>query len=223
MCARYSFFSVQVFQQEFDLEPEGIEPHFNIAPTDVVPAIVDVGNGMELTMMQWGLVPSWAKDPSIGQKLINARADTVSEKPSFRTAIKKRRCLLPADGFFEWKGPKGHKQPYFIRMRSRKPFALAGLWEYWESGEGALVSCTVVTTEPNELVSTIHTRMPVIIGHDDFARWLDPCMQSVESLLPLFAPYPSGEMEMFPVTKSMSNPGYESPSIVEPVPSETLF
>ncbi len=223
MCARYSFFSVQVFQQEFDLEPEGIDKHFNIAPTDVVPAIVDTGKGRELLFMKWGLVPSWSKDPSIGQKLINARAETLAEKPSFRTAFKKRRCLLPADGFFEWKGEKGHKQPYFIRMKSQRPFAFAGLWEYWEGADGALVTCTIVTTEPNELLATVHNRMPVIVAHDDYGNWLDPNVQATAPLMPILCPYPADEMEMYPVTKAMSNPGYESPAIVEPVPSETLF
>lgn len=223
MCARYSFFSVQLFQQEFDLDPDGIEAHYNIAPTDVVPAVTETNEGRTLQFFQWGLVPSWSKDSSIGQKLINARAETLTEKPSFRTAFKRRRCLLPADGFFEWKGEKGNKQPYFIRMRSARPFAIAGLYEYWEGVAGALATCTIVTTEPNELLSTIHNRMPVIVAKSDFDTWLDPKIQSAEPLLPILAPYPDGELEMFPVTRSMSNPGFESPTIVEPVPSETLF
>jgi putative SOS response-associated peptidase YedK len=223
MCARYSFFSVQVFQQEFGVDPVGIEEHFNIAPTDVVPAIVDFGDGRAIEHFQWGLVPSWSKDPSIGQKLINARAETLAEKPSFRSAFKKRRCLLPADGFFEWKGEKGNKQPYFIRLRSRRPFALAGLYEFWEGVEGALATCTIVTTTPNELLSTVHTRMPVIVGPDDFDAWLDPKTQETTILMPLLAPYPDGELEMYPVTRMMSNPAFESPAAVEPVPSETLF
>jgi putative SOS response-associated peptidase YedK len=223
MCARYSFFSVQLFQQEFDLDPEGIEPHFNIAPTDVAPVVVQDANGRRLEQMQWGLVPSWSKDASIGQKLINARAETLAEKPSFRTALKKRRCLVPADGFFEWKGEKGNKQPFFFRMRSRAPFAFAGLWEYWEGTEGALVTYTIVTTEPNELLATVHTRMPAIIAHHDYAAWLDHSVQRGEAVLPLLSPYPAEEMEMYPVTKAMSNPSFESPAIVEPVAAGTLF
>jgi putative SOS response-associated peptidase YedK len=223
MCARYSFFSVKLFQPEFDLDPDGIEEHYNIAPTDVVPGIIETAQGRELQFFQWGLVPSWSKDPTVGQKLINARAETLCEKPSFRTAFKRRRCLLPADGFFEWKGEKGNKQPYFIRMRSHKPFALAGLYEYWEGAEGALVTCTIVTTEPNELLSTVHNRMPVIVAKDDYGTWLDPKVQTPEPLMPILAPYPSNELEMYPVTRRMSNPGYESPEIIEQVPSETLF
>ncbi len=223
MCARYSFFSVQLFQQEFDLDPEGVEPHFNIAPTDVAPVIVQDSDGRRVEQMQWGLVPSWSKDVTIGQKLINARAETLAEKPSFRTALKRRRCLVPADGFFEWKGEKGHKQPFFFRMRSGSPFAFAGLWEYWEGVEGALVTYTIITTEPNELLATVHTRMPAIIARSDYDAWLDHTVQSSELVLPLLAPYSAGEMEMHPVTKAMSNPSYESPTIVEPVAAETLF
>ena len=111
MCARYSFFSIKLFQPEFDLDPDGIEEHYNIAPTDVVPGIIETGSGRELQFFQWGLVPSWSKDPTVGQKLINARAETLCEKPSFRTEFQRRRCLLPADGFFEWKGENGNKQP----------------------------------------------------------------------------------------------------------------
>jgi putative SOS response-associated peptidase YedK len=223
MCARYSFFSVQVFQQEFDLDPDGVQPHYNIAPTDVVPAITQNEQGRSLEFMQWGLVPSWAKDPAIGNKLINARAETLAEKPSFRSAFKKRRCLLPADGFFEWKGEKGSKQPFFVHMKSQRPFAFAGLWEYWESPDGALVTCTIVTTEPNALLAKIHTRMPVIIARSDYDAWLDHSIKETSQLAPLLTPYPDGEMAMHPVTKAVGNPGFESPAIVEPIPASTLF
>ncbi len=223
MCARYSLFSRQLFQQEFDLAADGVEPHYNIAPTDVAPIIVETEHGRALEPMQWGLVPSWSKDPAIGQKLINARAETLAEKPSFRTAFKRRRCLVPADGFFEWKGEKGSKQPFFIRMKSQSPFAFAGLWEHWEGVDGELTTFTIVTTEPNELLATVHTRMPVIIARSDYDAWLDHNVQNGELLIPLLTPYAAEEMEMYPVTKAMSNPSYESPTIVEPVAAETLF
>jgi putative SOS response-associated peptidase YedK len=217
MCARYSFYNVKLFQAAFDFDPDGIEPHYNIAPTDVAPVITA---GRKLEFMQWGLVPSWSKDVSIGQKLINARAETLAEKPSFRSALKKRRCLVPADGFFEWQGEKSTKQPLFIRMRSGQPFAFAGLWEYWEGVEGALVTYTIVTTSPNELLSTVHTRMPVIVARSDYDAWLDVSVSDVSALL---APYPADEMEMYPVTKAVGNPTFESPTVVEPIAPTTLF
>ena len=223
MCARYSFFSVQVFQHEFGLEPEGIEAHFNIAPTDVVSVITSAEKGRALEQMQWGLVPSWSKDPTIGTKLINARAETLAEKPSFRTAFKRRRCLIPADGFFEWKGEKGHKQPFFIHLKSKRPFAFAGLWEQWEGVDGALVTCTIVTTSANELVSTVHTRMPVILARSDYGAWLDHSITEPARLLHLLAPFESEEMSMHPVTKAMSNPRYESPDAVAAIASSALF
>ena len=188
MCARYALFRKQLFRQQFEIELDDVEPHYNIAPTDVAPIITGNGSSRKLEMKQWGLVPSWAKDPSIGQKLINARAETLSEKPSFRAAFKKRRCLVPADGFFEWKGVKGQKQPFFIRMRSHSPFAFAGLWEYWEGTDGALVTFTIVTTEPNKLLATVHSRMPAILAESDYDAWLDPSLQGHGSLMPLLAP-----------------------------------
>jgi putative SOS response-associated peptidase YedK len=223
MCARYSFFNVQLYQLSFGVEPTDVEPHYNIAPTDVAPVIVQDEAGRRTEHMQWGLVPSWSKDPAVGQKLINARADTLAEKPSFRTAFKRRRCLVPADGFFEWKGEKGSKQPFFVHRRDGRPFAFAGLWEYWEGVGGALVTYTIVTTEPNELCATVHNRMPVILASSDYDAWLDHRVQDVSRLQPLLCPYAPDELELYPVTKAMSNPTYESPVIVEPVPSETLF
>ena len=221
MCARYAFFNVSLFEQEFEVDPGGIEAQYNNAPTDVVPGIINVGNGRELVFFQWGLVPSWAKDPSIGQKLINARGETLSEKPSFRSAFKRRRCLLPADGFFEWNGEKGRKQPYYIHLD--RPFALAGLWEDWESPDGALVTCTIVTTVPNDKMQEIHTRMPVIIDRADYDAWLDPHQQDTRALTALLAPYPSARMSMYTVSRAMSNPRFKSPSAISPIAPETLF
>lgn len=223
MCARYTFFSVSLFEQEFGVNADGVEAQYNIAPTDVVPGIVDRGNGRELLFFQWGLVPSWAKDPSIGQKLINARGETLGEKPSFRAAFKRRRCLLPTDGFFEWKGEKGHKQPLFIHLEPSHPFAFAGLWEEWESPDGALVTCTIVTTEPNALIQTFHTRMPVILDRGNYDAWLDHKNEDVRSLTSLLAPYPAERMAMYPVSRSVSNPRFKEPLTIVPVGPETLF
>lgn len=205
------------------LEAPDLDAHYNIAPTDVVPAVVQGEKGRELQMFQWGFVPSWAKDPSIGSRMINARAETLREKPSFRAAFKKRRCLIPVDGFYEWRGEKGHKQPYFIRMKSAEPFSFGGLWEYWEGVEGALVSCAIITTEPNELISEVHNRMPVIIGRDDYDLWLSHDSQETKQLAPLLAPFESEEMEMYPVAKAMSSPRFDSPTAIVEVEPETLF
>ena len=213
MCARYAFFTVENLMREFMLlEAPELAALYNIAPTDVVPAVVQGEKGREVQMFQWGLVPSWAKDPSIGSRMINARAETLSEKPSFRAAFKKRRCLIPADGFYEWKGEKGHKQPYFIRMKSAKPFAFAGLWEHWEGVEGELVSCTIITTEPNELVSEVHNRMPVILPYEAEEMWLDSRVQNTETLMSLLRPFPANSMEAYEVStlvNSVKNQGSE--------------
>ncbi len=223
MCARFSRFRFSVFQLVFNFDAEGIEPQYNIAPTDVVPVVVETTDGRRIEHMQWGLVPTWSKDPGIGSQLINARAETLDEKPSFRRAFKRRRCLVPADGFFEWSGEKGSKQPYFVRLKSDESFAFAGLWEHWEGVGGELTTFTIVTTVSNELLANLHTRMPVIIAHPDYDVWLDDTVQKTELLMPLLVPYAASEMEMHPVTKAMSNPSFKSSSAIEPSTSGTLF
>ncbi len=224
MCARFAFFSMNIQRDVFGIDPiPDFTPHWNIAPTDFVAAIsVDKGKRV-WRFYQWGLVPGWAKDMSIGQKLINARCETVAEKPSFRSAIKRRRCVIPADGFYEWKGPKGSKQPYFIRKRSKQPLALAGMWEYWEGNEGVVESCTILTSEPNAMMAEVHNRMPVILGKSQIDSWLNPRIQDFNSLRAVCEPYPSDLMEMYPVVKAMSNPRFDSPEAVEPIPPTTLF
>ena len=221
MCGRFTLtvnpaevqesFSPYTFPQKF-------APRFNIAPTQPVLAIPnDDQNTADFFV--WGLIPMWAKDPSIGNRLINARAETLEEKPSFRSSLKYKRCLILADGFYEWKGSEGKKvkTPFFIHMKDRKPFAFAGLWDSWNSPDGSLVkSCTIITTEPNELTGIIHDRMPVILHPRDYAKWLDPSPQTPDQLKPLLKPFPADLMDAYPVSPLVNTPANDKPELVVP-------
>ena len=168
----------------------------------------------------WGLIPSWSKDPSIANKLINARGETIAEKPSFRGGFKYKRCLILTDGFYEWKVVQGEKTktPYFIHMKDKKPFAFAGLWDEWQSSDGgALRTCTIITTEPNELMSTLHNRMPVILDSADYSQWLDPAPRTPESLLPLIRSFPADRMSAYPVSTMVNSPGNDRAECILPV------
>jgi putative SOS response-associated peptidase YedK len=168
--------------------------------------------------MQWGLIPSWAKDPKIGNKLINARAETLAEKPSFRNAFKRRRCLIIADGFYEWQKLEKRKQPYYIKMQDGKPFAFAGLWENWKSPEGEeVISCTIVTTAANSLMEPIHDRMPVILSLDECDRWLDSSVSDPQVLQSLLKPYKSDEMQAISVSATVNNPANETAECINPL------
>lgn len=198
---------------------EDWEPRFNIAPTQPVAVIPNRGDN-RLDFFQWGLIPAWAKDPSIGSRLINARAETLAEKASFRNAYRRRRCLILADGFYEWKVIAGQKrkQPILIKMQSGDPFGFAGLWETWSSPEGSqLNSCTIITTEPNELVREIHNRMPVILEKEAHALWLDPAEKKHQELQHLLKSYPAGEMVAFPVSTLVNSPNNDNPACVIPL------
>jgi putative SOS response-associated peptidase YedK len=203
----------------FGLELAGeLPPRYNIAPSQPVAAIRAGGSGArELTLLQWGLIPSWAKEPAIGSRMINARAETAAEKPSFRAAMKRRRCLIPASGFYEWTRVGAAKQPFFVRMKGGRPFALAGLWEQWCGEDGSeLETCAILTTSPNELAAKIHPRMPVIIAPGDYGRWMDPANEKPGTLEPLLRPYPAGEMEAHPVSRHVNNPRNDDPACIEP-------
>ena len=168
--------------------------------------------------MQWGLIPGWAKDPTIGARLINARAETAAEKPAFRNAIRRRRCLVVADGFYEWQGAGRTKQPYFIRLCDDRPFAFAGIWEAWEAADHTMLeACAILTTGPNELIRPIHDRMPVILPSGDYAAWLDPTIEDPRQVTPLLTPYPSDAMQAHPVGKFVNSPAHDSPQCIEPV------
>ena len=195
-------------------------PRYNIAPTQPVVAIrLDEHGERDLTFFHWGLIPSWSKDIQIGSRMINARSETVTEKPSFRTAFKRRRCLIPADGFYEWQKQADGKQPMFIRPTDgeERPFALAGLWEFWSDPDGGTIqSCTILTTTPNELMAPIHNRMPVIVEPEDFDLWLHP-EPDPEQGLHLLRPYPAEKMVAYPVSTLVNNPRHDNPECIQPI------
>ena len=188
--------------------PGGLTPRYNIAPTQPVAVIPNIGE-YRLDYYVWGLIPSWAKDPEIGSRMINARSETLAEKPAFRNSYRRKRCLVLADGFYEWKQlERGKaKQPVYIYMKSRQPFAFAGLWDLWHAPDGSEVrSCTIITTQPNELLQSIHNRMPVILPSQAQPAWLDPSEQSPDRLSKLLISYPSDEMMAHPVSRLVNSP-----------------
>lgn len=221
MCGRYTLtVDASVLATLFDLEPLfEIEPRYNIAPSQPVPIVRRNNEDQrELAWARWGLIPSWAKDPKIGNKLINARAETAADKPSFRSAYKHRRCLLPADGFFEWvKIPNG-KQPHYIRFTDRRVFAFGGLWERWTPPDGDPVeSCTILTTRPNRLIASLHDRMPVIIPSERFGDWIDRNPLSADTAETMLLPHSADQMEAVPVGSRVNSPKNDDPRCVEPV------
>jgi len=224
-----------------------LSPRYNIAPTQPVACVrratpssteptTPATATRELVALRWGLIPYWAKDPAIGTRMINARAESVADKPAYREAFRKRRCLVVADGFYEWKRLQGSKQPYFIFMEDRRPFAFAGLWERWKpregqldkiigparpevpmSADGCVESCSFLTTVPNELMETIHDRMPVIVPPEHWDTWLDPDLDDPEALEELLLPYPADKMRAYPVSTHVNKPGNDDPACVEPL------
>lgn len=220
MCGRFaSSTPPERLAEEFEVEevPE-MDARYNIAPTQDVLTVRRKPDGREARILKWGLIPSWAKDPSMGARLINARSETVTEKPAFRSAFKKRRCLIPADGFYEWQVTSGPKQPFFIHMRDRHPFGFAGLWERWEGEDGRVVeSCTILTTEANELMGPIHDRMPVILHPDEYELWLDEDVRKQDLRLELLKPYAASEMAAYPVSLMVNSPRHEGVELVQPL------
>jgi putative SOS response-associated peptidase YedK len=191
-------------------------PRFNLAPTQLMPVVPNDGQRM-LDAFRWGLIPSWAKDASIGNKLINARCETVAEKPSFRSALKRRRCLLLIDGFFEWKQSTKPKTPFFFHRKDRKPFALAGLWEEWRASESGEVmrTCTLITTGANGLMASIHDRMPVILLPEGQQQWLNPEPMEAAELMPLLVPCPDDFLETYEVARVVNSPTNDVPACIE--------
>jgi putative SOS response-associated peptidase YedK len=220
MCGRFALFaSGDEVAKRFQLaETPLFELRYNIAPTQSIAAIRSTPAGRQLSFLRWGLIPSWASDPAIGNRLINARSETVADKPSFRSAFKQRRCLIPASGFYEWQKTSARsKQPYCIRPRDGGLFALAGLWERWHDPQGeAVQTCTILTTEANELMRTLHDRMPVILDPSADALWLDP-RSSADVLRSLFVPFASERMEAYAVNPYVSNAKHEGPRCLEPM------
>jgi putative SOS response-associated peptidase YedK len=193
------------------------QPRYNIAPSQSI-LVVTENSPRTLQAMQWGLIPSWAQDPGIGNRLINARAETLAEKPSFKTALVRRRCLIPADGFYEWQRIGANKQPMRIHRKDDALFGFAGLWDEWRSPEGApLRTCTLITVAPNALMTPIHNRMPAILRPEDEAAWLAPTTRSVPDLLSLLLPYPDAELEAYAVSKAVNTPTVDDPGCILPV------
>jgi putative SOS response-associated peptidase YedK len=192
-------------------------PRYNIAPSQPVLTLIDAQE-RRAGFLRWGLIPSWAKDLGIGDRMINARAETVAEKPSFRRALQKRRCLVLADGFYEWRKEGKKKTPLFITLKAREPFAFAGLWETWKSPTGeAIHSCTIITTTPNALMESIHNRMPVILPREAETRWLDRTVEDPQSLLSLLTPHPAEAMVAYPVSQLVNSPRNDTSACIEPV------
>ncbi|MBI3071545.1 MAG: SOS response-associated peptidase [Deltaproteobacteria bacterium] len=231
MCGRYTFavdpadLAEVLPGYEF---PADVRPRYNIAPTQNVAVVANDGE-RRVQLFRWGLIPSWAKDPAIGARMINARAETVAEKPSFRAAFKRRRCLVLADGYYEWRKETGgaKKTPFHIRLKPApsketrgvqrsRPFAFAGLWETWDSPDGGpLRTCTIITTTPNAALVAIHDRMPVILAPRDYAMWLARADTPPATLAPLLKPYPADEMEAVRVSTFVNNPRNDDPRCIE--------
>ncbi|MBI5847920.1 MAG: SOS response-associated peptidase [Nitrospirae bacterium] len=220
MCGRFVRSSpIEKIRTEFRVNKalDEIGPSYNIAPAQDILIINNEGE-KRLIACTWGFIPSWAKDPSAGHKTINARAETVADKPMFRSAFKKHRCLVIADGFYEWEKTEKKKLPFYIRLRTGRPFGFGGLYSHWTSPEGKTVcTCTIITTTANALIEPIHDRMPVIIPKDREDLWLDPEMQEPEKLLTLLAPYPAELMEMYQVSTKVNNPAFQSHEAITPV------
>ena len=217
MCGRFTLSqSINAIASAFNIaQIPPLEPRYNIAPTQLIPSILSaLGGEKQLQMLRWGLIPSWAKDAKISAKLINARAETVSEKPSFKAAFKRRRCLIIADGFYEWQRQENKKQPYYFRLQNAQLFAFAGLWEQWKSPDEDIInSCTILTTEANDLLRPIHDRMPVILESKDYELWLDSEAQQPQ-LQQLLRPYQADLMTSYSVSTKVNNPKNNTPECI---------
>lgn len=226
MCGRFTNQAkYDEIEKEFkvaSLNSRLLPPRFNIAPTQPIEVVSMPESVWILSQLRWGLIPFWAKDEKIGNKLINARAETLSEKPSFREAFKSRRCIIPASGFYEWKKQSdGAKQPFYFFLKDKKVFGFAGLWESWidQKTGGRLESCAIVTTEANETLKPVHDRMPVILKPENYTQWLDAKENDTEKLQKFLAPYPADRMDSYAVSKRVNNPESDSPELIQPLNS----
>lgn len=222
MCGRFTLLMEEdILRERFlieNMDELQLKPSYNIAPSQNVLAVINDGEKNRAGFLKWGLVPGWAKDPKIGYKLINARAETIAEKPSFRSSYKKRRCLILADSFYEWKKEAGRKIPMRIMLKSKEPFAFAGLWEKWTGGEGkTLHTCTIITTEANELMEPIHDRMPVILNRETEKIWLDRGVTEDEVLRHCLRPYPSEALAVYGVSDIVNSPKNDIPDCIAPI------
>jgi putative SOS response-associated peptidase YedK len=220
MCGRYTLQTdVYSLVERFAFRAADLAyaPRYNIAPSQQVLALINDGEN-RAEFLRWGLIPSWAKEAAIGNRMINARAETVAEKPSFRRALQKRRCLVLADGFYEWKKEGKKKTPMYITLKSREPFGLAGLWETWKAPSGETIrSCTIITTTPNALMEPIHNRMPVILLREAESLWLDRAIEGPEALTQLLVPYPGKAMAAYAVSPLVNSPANDTAACIEPL------
>jgi len=226
MCGRFTNKAKpEQIKKEFKIgnkNPNLYQPRYNIAPSQMIEVVFEPENERILSPLKWGLVPHWAKDAEIGNRMINARAETLTEKPSFREAFKSRRCIIPASGFYEWqKKSTGAKQPFYFYLKDKEVFGFAGLWEEWidkQTGE-ALETCTIITTEANEVLKPVHDRMPVILKPEVYDDWLDEKMKDERKMEELLIPYPAGEMTSHAVSKSVNIPDSDSDELIRPLNS----
>jgi len=226
MCGRFTNKAKpEQIKKEFKIvnkNPNLFQPSYNIAPSQMIEVVFEPENERIISPLKWGLVPHWAKDAEIGNRMINARAETLSEKPSFREAFKSRRCIIPASGFYEWKKKgTGAKQPFYFYLKDKEVFGFAGLWETWidkQSGE-ELETCTIITTEANEVLKPIHERMPVILKPENYDEWLDVKVKNTNKLQELLKPYSSEEMDSHPVSININYPDKDSPDLIKPLNS----
>jgi putative SOS response-associated peptidase YedK len=219
MCGRFSLSTgLTTLKEKFQfIFTDETKPRYNIAPSQSILTVVQNNNDRVGKQMRWGLVPFWAKDIKIGYKMINARAETINEKPAYKHPFQKQRCLILADGFYEWKKQEKEKQPYRFQLKNGEPFAFAGLWDRWDKGEETLYSCTIITTKPNNLTKEVHDRMPVILSEDAYDLWLNPNMTDIDYLKSLLVPYPEEEMAAYPVSTLVNSPKNDVPLVMEPI------
>lgn len=216
MCGRFTLHtSKEVIESELDVEMPELDPSYNIAPTQQVLALAANNQKRKAGFLQWGLIPHWSKDTKVGSKMINARSETVDEKPSFKKLLPSRRCLIIADGFYEWKKQNNHKQPYHITVNGGEVFTFAGLWDRWIGEDQEIITCTMLTTNANHLMSDIHERMPVILDKEARETWLNPSVKDTAELKELLLPYDSAKMEAYPISNKVNNPRNNYPGLIE--------
>jgi putative SOS response-associated peptidase YedK len=225
MCGRYTLakpFKSIVTHFKTKTRQLGFKERFNIAPSQNVPTVVYDGQNRRISVLRWGLIPHWAKDGSMGMKTINARAETISEKPSFRDSFKSKRCLVPADGFIEWARNSKEKTPKYINLKSNELFGMAGLWAEWNGNGESIQTFSIVTTEANDLIGKVHHRMPVILNPESYSKWLDPAASSAQ-LKSLLVPYAPQEMNVRSISKVVNSTKNDSPDCLNPTEQTNLF
>lgn len=228
MCGRYRLTrKKEILAEHFGIEPDdNWQPRYNVAPTQDIAVIRQHRDEPKriASVMRWGLIPFWSKDPNAGFKMINARAEDVAEKPAFREALRKRRCLIPADGFYEWQKSGGKKRPFCFTMADDSLFAFAGIWERWKNPEGQWIeTCSIITTTPNQLTEDVHDRMPVILHPEDYDLWLDPGFHNVKELQSMLRPYEADQMKRYEVSNRVNAVQNDDPEVIAPAEAQPLL